>query len=275
MSPQPANEGAAESSSWRNSLYIWDGIVSLHMDRKDDAAADKDDSVPMHWKGTWISTEASDATKAEAPKRNAFLEYVDSDFRFDIDGSAKPFTNDDAGDDDADGPRDSSSSPRGEMFVASITDGDGWDMEDEETKTKKKYKDTTHDVLVKSLKWSGNMFDQTENLIVAKGENEFGSFVSAGWMRPGNRWTLARRYVPDGDPRSKMTLLELHLAVAKETVTVIVETGQQKLKIPPWHCSILHSEYRENTRGEKRKIEEVDTADAKSIKVETAEVEKQ
>lgn len=258
MAPQTESEGT-ETSSWRDTLYIWDGIVSLTTDSKSVEDNDKKDGgIPIHWEGTWVPAEASDATKAEAPKRNAFQEYVDSDFRFDVDGSAKPLSTED-GDD---GNKDStSSSPQGSMFVASITDGSGWDMEDDDTKNKKKYNDTTHDVLVKSLKWSGNMFDQTENLIVAKGENEFGSFVSAGWMRPGNRWTLARRYLPDGDPRSKMTLLELLIAVVKETVTLMEDTGQQKLKIPPWHCSVLNAEYGEKERGEKRKIDEVETAE--------------
>jgi hypothetical protein len=246
-------EGESSGSLWRDTLYVWDGIVSLHMDRKSTEGTDKDNSIPIHWEGTWVPMEASDATKAPAPKRNAFAEYVDSDYRFDIDGSAKPLTSEEG--------KESASSSPGGMFVASVTDGAGWDMEDEETKSKQKYQDTTHEVLVKSLKWSGNMFDQTENLIVAKGENKFGPFVSAGWMRPGNRWTLARRYLPEGDPRSKMTLLELQVAVMKETVTLMEDTGQQQLKIPPWHCSVLHSEYREKEkhRGEKRKIEEVAT----------------
>lgn len=253
------SEPEAESSSWRDSLYIWDGIVSLHVDPKSTEGEGKDegkdDSIPVHWEGTWISTEARDATEAAAPKRTAFAEYVNSDFRFDVEGTAKPLVTKAGNAED----KESSAPVLAGMFVATITQGAGWDMEDEETKTKKKYNDTTHDVLVKSLKWSGNMFDQTENLIVAKGENEFGAFVSAGWMRPGNRWTLARRYLPEGDPRAKMSLLELQQAVVDESVTLMEETGQQKLKIPPWQCGLLHAEYQEKSRGEKRKIEAVAT----------------
>ena len=213
---------------WQDTLYIWDGIVTVD-DTKDD--------IPVAWEGTWVGVDAKDAKEAAAPKRNAFAEYVDSDMKFNVTGTAAPVD-------------DSTKS-----FVSKLVEGDGWDMESGDDK--KQYQDKEHEVMVKSLRWSGNMFDQTENLIVAKGTNEFGSFVSAGWMRPGNRWTLARRYLADEkDPRAKMSLEELQKAVMDETVDLLEETGQQKLKIPPWQCSVLHVDYQEPPKkGEKRKAD--------------------
>lgn len=221
-----------DTKKWQDTLYIWDGIVTV--DDKDNPK----DNVPLFWEGTWVAVEeAPDATQAQAPKRNAFAEYVDSDMTFNVTGSAAPL-------DDA-----------AKLFVSKMTEGDGWDMES--GGDKKKYQDKEHEVCLKSLRWSGNMFDQTENLIVAKGTNEFGSFVSAGWMRPGNRWTLARRYLTDeNDPRAKLSLQDLQKAVIDETVEVVEDTGQQKLKIPPWQCSVLHADYQEPPKkGEKRKAD--------------------
>mmetsp|Transcript_14722 Transcript_14722/g.23809 ORF Transcript_14722/g.23809 Transcript_14722/m.23809 type:complete len:269 (+) Transcript_14722:145-951(+) len=254
--------GADKSESnkkWQDTLYIWDGIVTIDMSKvkTDDAeGADDDKSIPVQWEGTWVPVEASDATKAPAPKRNAFAEYVDSDMKFTVSGTANPL--DEEGDD--------------QWLVAKLTEGDGWDMDDGSGGEMKKYKDETHDVMVKSLKWSGNMFDQTENLIVAKGTNEFGHFVSAGWIRPGNRWTLARRYLPDDkDPRSKWAMKQLLEYVVNESVELVEDSGQKKLKIPPWQCTVFHAEYQEppestasgqddktDERGEKRKLEELD-----------------
>jgi hypothetical protein len=230
--------------TWQDTLYIWDGIVTVH----DEESKDKD--VPLAWEGTWVAVEEADATKAAAPKRSAFAEYVDSDMKFHVSGKAEAV-------DDA-----------GKLFVTTLAEGDGWDMEDGDEK--KKYQDKEHEVMVKCLRWSGNTFDQTENLIVAKGTNEFGSFVSAGWMRPGNRWTLARRYLADKkDPRAKLSLQELQEAVIDETVELVEETGQQKLRIPPWQCSLLHTEYQEPPKkGEKRKADDAANDEGESPKKE-------
>ncbi|KAL3913712.1 MAG: hypothetical protein SGILL_006379 [Bacillariaceae sp.] len=227
-----------DTKKWQDTLYIWDGIVTV-----DDTGVgvDADANAQVSWEGTWVPVEEADATRAKAPKRNAFAEYIDSDLKFNVTGSAA------AVDTKEDAPM--------KLFISKLTDGDGWDMES--GGEKKKYADKEHEVMVKSLRWSGNMFDQTENLIVAKGTNEFGSFVSAGWMRPGNRWTLARRYLSEeNDPRAKLSLRDLQNAVIDETVQVVADTGQQKLKIPPWQCSVLHAENQGPPKtGEKRKAD--------------------
>lgn len=301
-----------DTDSWRETLYIWDGIVSLHTTenqeptkkrKDDDGDDDKKKSttaaagVSTRYQGTWIATKAADAVNAPAPKRNAFAEFVDSDVRFDVQGLAAPYVDDE---------KEATTQGKGEgllppPFLVQLIAGPGWDMDDGSNKKIQKYRDTVHDVLVKSLRWSGNMYDQTENLIVAKGNNAFGPFVSVGWMRPGNRWTLARRYLPaddDGttttDPRTKWSLSHLLDVVVDQAVTTMEDTGQRKLNIPPWQCAALHVTYQEPTsadggggggddvddndddgahvtkvdekRGGKRKSEEVANVSQKEIK---------
>lgn len=252
-------DSTTSSGKWQDTLYIWDGIVTVN--DKAAAANDEKTEISVSWEGTWVPVDdCPDATLAAAPKRNAFAEYVDSDFLFSVSGKATMMKGDEDGEDE--------NQPE-MLYIAQLVGGDGWDMDsDDDDKTKKKkYQDDEHDVLVKNLRWSGNMFDQTNNLIVSKGRNEFGPFVSVGWMRPGNRWTLARRYLTESDgdnsstdQRVKWTVHELQEAVLKEAVEVVEGTGQKKLMIPPWHNTILHSEYQEPSatkdRGEKRKLEE-------------------
>jgi hypothetical protein len=54
-------------------------------------------------------------------------------------------------------------------------------------------------------------------------------------MRPGNRVTLARRYVAEDDPRAKWTLRELRATVLKE-----VYDGDSVV-LPPWKCSAMNA----------------------------------
>ena len=188
-------------NNWRDTLYIWDGIFMVGAQ----ASGETEDSpTPVLWEGSWVPVEnVPDASRAEAPKRHAFKKDIDADCKFQVKGTASPLNEKEKED---------------SFFVAMLIDGDGWEMQDGEGKNW--YKDTTHDVLIKSLKWSGNKKDETESLIVAKGENDFGPFVSAGWMRPGCRWTVARRYLSEKDPRTRWSLTELHSNIVDGTISI-------------------------------------------------------
>ena len=276
--------------SWMDTLYIWDGIVTIQTDKLAKKDGDDDDKkedegnggVPISWDGTWVAEKAADAVDAPAPKRNAFAEFIDSDVKFTVDGLATPYVaptsgaEDDAKkDDEAAEEASAAKSSIPPPFVVKLVSGPGWEMEDEDAgdkTTKTRHQDEVHDVLVKSLRWSGNMYDQTENLVVARGKNKFGRFISAGWMRPGNRWTVARRYLPDDDPRADWTLHELLQRIADQTVTTNEDTGQKNVWIPCWQCPAMHSDHTksdaapaaegdheskaEKKRGEKRKADE-------------------
>mmetsp|Transcript_18364 Transcript_18364/g.44344 ORF Transcript_18364/g.44344 Transcript_18364/m.44344 type:complete len:309 (-) Transcript_18364:361-1287(-) len=285
------------TGSWMDTLYIWDGIVTIQTDmlpKKDgDGGGDDDDDkkeegkgsgnggVPISWDGTWVAEEkAADAMDAPAPKRNAFAEFVDSDVKFTVDGLATPYvaTNSGAEDDAEKNDEAAAAAAKSSIpppFVVKLVSGAGWEMEDVDAvdkTTKTRHQDDAHDVLVKSLRWSGNMYDQTENLVVARGTNKFGPFISAGWMRPGNRWTVARRYLPEDDPRADWTLHQLLERIADQTVTTNEDTGQKKVRIPCWQCPAMHSDHTksdaapaaegdheskaEKKRGEKRKADE-------------------
>ena len=62
------------------------------------------------------------------------------------------------------------------------------------------------------------------------GNNESGAFVAVGWMYPGNRLTLGRRYLGEKDARIKWGVHELREAVLEE----IYLEEDDKVTIPPW-----------------------------------------
>merc|ERR1712238_414463 len=241
----------------------------------------------LSWEGTWVPIKnCPDATKADVPKRNAFKEFIDSDFKFTVSGIAIPtvlatWATPTTGKGEGEGTKKGKNEEEeeGHFFVTKLTKGEGWDMkvdnddDDDDSNhnekkgrmmKKKKYQDETHDVLVKKLRWSGNDCDQSEYLIVAKGMNEFGPFISVGWQRPGCRWTVARRYLqvssaydtndPNDDPRMYWSLMELYRAVLKESIETMPETGQLRLKIPPWQSSIMHVNYQQQQYPHDRRV---------------------
>lgn len=221
-------------NNWRDTLYIWDGIFMVGAP----ASEEKEDwQIPVLWEGSWVPVEnVPDASNAEAPKRHAFKKDIDADCKFQVKGTASPLKSEKGID---------------HFFAAMLTDGDGWQMQDGEQK--KWYKDTTHDVLIKSLKWSGNKKDETESLIVAKGENNFGPFVSAGWIRPGCRWTVARRYLSETDPRVSWTLTKLQSNIVDGTISINEASGEKKLKALPWQTSAMHVDYQSESDAEENK----------------------
>jgi hypothetical protein len=146
-------------------------------------------------------------------------QFVDSDLQFQVSGTAKP----------VDG-----SAKDGDKFaphVISLTSGAGWDYGGS------KNTDEVHDVHVTSLLWRGSP-DQRNSIVVATGKSAgHGSFVSVGWMRPGNRVTLARRYVEDGDPRASWTPEELR----KNVLSQIYREDDDTIVMPPWKCAALNA----------------------------------
>ena len=214
------------SDNWRETLFVWDGILTTAEATKETKEDGDSGEATAHravtWEGTWVGVDAADATKAEAPKRNAFKEFVESDMKFHVEGKAKqenPFT------------------------IITIDGGKGWDLGEGDDKTKNS--DKTHQIILETLHWSGSA-DQTSNLSFAKGTNDHGPFISVGWMRPGNRLTLARRYLDDDDARAKWDLEDLGKAVIGE-----ICEGGSAATIPPWKCSAMHVD---DQTGKKRKL---------------------
>lgn len=233
--------------SWRNTLYIWDGILIVKSDdekKKGDGDDDPNKELPSTWEGTWVGVEnVPDATKAEAPKRVGAAKDVESSNTFSVSGTAKKCKEEKDED-------DSSGTTTSNPMEISLTEGEGWDMGDGDDK--KKYKDTVHQVLVSNMKWMGNFKDQRDNLVFAKGKNEFGNFISAGWMRPGNRVTLARRYLDDKDARVKWDVQQLK----KSVIAGIFDEKSGEVNIPPWQCDALHSEFQQPGKRKQAEAEE-------------------
>ena len=224
--------------NWRETLFVWDGIFSV------DKPPKEGDPSPLKWSGTWVGVDNADATKIEAPKRGAFDAQVESDMTFEVEGTAAS-----AGKRDSDG------------FKASLTEGPGWDLQDDGADSKSKHSDTVHELLLQQLRWLGSP-DKTVNLVFARGNNNFAPFISVGWMRPGNRITLGRRYLEEKDARAKWDLEDLKSAVLKE---ICKDTDGRDVITPPWQCSVMHVD---DQTGKRRKVEKDKAADAKEENAE-------
>ena len=211
-------------SNWRETLFVWDGILS-EKDDEENGGGGKNNDKEFVWSGTWIGCDEADATKVDIPKRGAFNEFVSSENQFEVEGSAESLAEDKS------------------LRKLSMKGGSGYDLG--EGKDKKKHTDDRHDMYFysKSLCWTGKPKSK-ENLVLAIGENEFGSFISMGVFRVGNRITLARRYVDDTDPRAKWDIDDLKKQV---------EDG---LAVP-WQCRGMHADANQVNKRQKKEKGEV------------------
>lgn len=209
----PSSQSVSQSVMDKNTVFVWDGILEAR-------AANDDGGYDMYWHGVVVANDNSaDAATVPEPPRNAFKEFVDSDLQFQVSGTAKP----------VDG--NSKDGNKFKPFTASLTGGDGWDFGGA------KNSDSEHEVLLNSLLWKGSP-DQRESLVYGRGSsNEHGPFVSVGWMRPGNRVTLARRYVDASDPRASWTSDQLRDAILAQ----IYNEDDDTIVMPPWKCEALNA----------------------------------
>jgi hypothetical protein len=196
----------------KNAVLVWDGIL--------ETLGGGDGGYDVKWHGVVVANEdAADASSVPEPPRNAFKEFVDSDLQFNVSGTARPIEG------------NANDGNKFKPFVVSLTSGEGWDYGGN------KNKDDVHDVHVTSLLWRGSP-DQRDSIVVATGKSGgHGSFVSVGWMRPGNRVTLARRYVEDSDSRAGWTPEELR----KNILEQIYREEDDTIIMPPWKCAALNA----------------------------------
>ena len=210
------------SDNWRETLFVWDGILSFDDDVKE-GGDDDGSKIGLKWEGTWVGCDCADATRVETPKRGAFDRDVTSANTFAVSGTTAS--------------KQGGSADDSLYRVAMI--GGGYDLG--EGDEKKRHSDNVHDIYLSLLRWTGNLNEQVCNLVFALGSNEFGTFISVGWLRVGNRITLARRYLPDDDERCKWDVDKLKSVVLDEIATV-KEDGHLKVDLPPWQCSAMHAE---------------------------------
>lgn len=72
------------SDDWRETLFVWDGILSPK--KGGEVVDDGDDDCVLVWKGTWVGTDSADARDVPTPVRGAFDAYVESDNKFCVEG---------------------------------------------------------------------------------------------------------------------------------------------------------------------------------------------
>lgn len=197
----------------KDSVIVWDGIMSAT------PAVGSSGHFTVTWEGTvFVNLAAPDPAQVEEPVRRGAVYSCSSDKSFSVTGVARP----------ADGTGD------GDLFKTYIVDfahgGQGWELET----GGKKHKDSKHDVLT-SLQWRGSP-DKSDSLCYAQGSDEYGHFISTGYMKPGNRITLARRYLDSGDDRAKWTAEQVH----QEIMKAIYDNEEEDVTVmPPWKCDVL------------------------------------
>ena len=140
---------------YNEKLFIFDGICEVN------------ESKAANWHGTLTAETAMDASRVAAPHRNAFKEFCDSDKQFRVAGHAEA----------VDGIKDDNMFKPHRMVM---TEGEGWDMDGV------KHRDSEHELLLERLHWQGSP-DQRDSLVYSKGRDEYGPFISVGWMRPVSR----------------------------------------------------------------------------------------
>lgn len=186
------------------SMYIWDGIL--------EATEKRSNGFDVTFYGTLTIADEADARKVKAPVRNAFKAFCDSDKEFRVTGTATPL----------DGKNDGN---RFKPYRLNFNGGEGWELDG------KKHLDKSFEIIT-IIQWKGSP-DQRDSLCFASGSDEYGSFIATGWMRPGNRITLARRYV--SDERAQWSPNKIQQEVMKK----IWDDDEEECEMPPWKCSTL------------------------------------
>jgi hypothetical protein len=231
-------------TSWRDTLFVWFG--KLNKTRDDSSSSSSSSSYT--WTGSWIGCEnCPDARTAPTPNKEAFEQ---ADMRFEVAGSG---TKNKLGD---------------SFWKMELTGGTGWDLG--EGSDKQRHTDSKHSLYVKHTLPNEVTNEKDRRLIVvAVGENEFGSFISAGYMEQsyttgitlgrmeqsyttGTAITLGRRYLGEGDLRAKWSVEELYERVSKTdrgVWRVVLEpcrlwtcSNVEWFRIAPWRTLDLHAE---------------------------------
>mmetsp|Transcript_7127 Transcript_7127/g.14623 ORF Transcript_7127/g.14623 Transcript_7127/m.14623 type:complete len:205 (+) Transcript_7127:217-831(+) len=193
-------------------IVMWDGIMTVT------PTAGSNGNFDISWTGTVLVHEGvADPSAVGEPPRPGSALHASSDKSFTVTGTAVP----------CDGVADGN---KFKKYLVEITGGEGFELGDGS-----KHQDKKHQIIT-SLQWRGAP-DGSESLCYGQGEDEFGLFVSLGYMKPGNRITLARRTALDSaDERTKWTVQD----VEKKTLAAIYDEEEEDITCrPPWKSEIL------------------------------------
>lgn len=193
----------------KETVVVWDGIMVAN------PSMGSSGNFNVTWEGTaFVNLTAPDPASVQEPVRRGTEYSCPSALTFSVRGIARP----------ADG------NGNGDLFKKYIIEFNGsWDLD-----ASTKVKDSKHHVM-SSLQWRGSP-DKSDSLCFAQGQDEFGPFISTGYMKPGNRITLARRYVDPSDSRAKWTAADVHREIMK---AIYDEEEEDVTVMPPWKCDVL------------------------------------
>ena len=224
---RPRKHEAIDEMSWRDTLFVWRGDVEygtcitdgeLWRGQPIKGSTFKHLTSPEYeWKGRWIGVDSADATKADMPPvrdwrdgANAF----ESDNNFNVSGEKGPYKSFST--------MATGKGGGGSVFrikpnfvhnaLASPQEGRGWQLDNGDGH--RWYGDTVHE-----MRWCG------DEIVFARGHNEFASFVSVGFLsgyrhvsrsglcRCNRTLTVARRYLDDKDERCWWSMDDLEREV--------------------------------------------------------------
>jgi len=162
------------TGTWRDTLFVWIGTIT---DDNDDGEGHSIKLLNYSWKGKWVGCHSSESDNPTAEERK------NSRNTFTVKGITK---------------KSDYSDSKGEIVLSSteylLDNGDGLET----------HYDPSYDISWYVNDDGGDGDDDDGfKIVTAAGENEYGSFISAGSWR-GDELILARRYVQDGDCRSFM-----------------------------------------------------------------------
>ena len=225
------------TGTWRDTLFLWRG--NLQHARGEEYS----------WEGGWIGCQGSpDARTAATPNDQAFAE---TDMKFEVKGTGQQAV--------------------GNFWKLELTGGPGWDLG--EGAGKKRHRDSKHTLYMK------HMPDQQDcpekgSVVVALGENDFGHFVSAGYvMHSGEEIMLGRRYLAAGDVRARWSVEELYQHIvasdrgagslfSRESLWHPSWRGcEVNYRVAPWRTIALHSQKLTAKQRGKRKRDEDQSRD--------------
>jgi len=241
------------TGTWRDTVFIWSGTLT------------KNENLVWQFQGHWIGVEDSpDARTAPTPTPQAFSQ---SDVTFKVVSKLSVLNQKKTAaahkkeDDDA------------EYFSYDMTGGNrdhyGWDLQTGQRKTR--HCDRQHTLLCQ-VDWEHLDEIPHGTLVVAHGTNEFGPFLSAGYIdtqtttvrssssssstRRSVQLILARRYLEDHDVRAKWSLQEVYDKV-QATDGGVFELrhvcDSLQIRKAPWRTMDLHAETMPTTAGKRKR----------------------
>lgn len=231
------------TATWRDTLFVWQGNFDISNE-----PADKN----FTWRGSWVGCpDCADAQTAPTPTTAAFAA---SPMKFQVAGVSVT-TSTCSGDGRATG-----------FYTVKLTQGSGWDLG--EGRDKKRHVDTKHTLYFRQVR---------HGLVVAVGENEFGAFVSAGYLGGGSRvLTIGRRYLAEGDERAAWSVDELYERVLATDQGVLENPVGDFWRVGPWRTMDLHAaKLGAKGKGKRKRGNEADDTTAKNPELPALEISKE